>query len=196
MTTESFIWIENIQAAQVPNTLNIFSKIIKEFDTIIEIGTNRGGFSIWLNDNKKENCAFLSYDINPKCIEIPITHRAYKCINIQDCFSSSSIEQLSQIIKNGGRILFLCDGGNKVNEFNLYCKFLKLNDVIMLHDYADSPNELQNWNNIKQQYNIVGAFHNYESCYEQIQNAVKSNGLEKFMYDEFLDIFWGSFIKQ
>jgi hypothetical protein len=196
MSTESFIWIENIQAAQVPNTLNTFSKIIKDFDTIIEIGTNRGGFSIWLNDNKKENCVFFSYDINSKCVEIPTSHRAYKCIRFLDSFSSLCIEQLTELIQNGGRTLFLCDGGNKVQEFNIYSNLLKPNDVIMLHDYADSPNEAENWKNIKQKYNIVGAFANYESCYIQIKNAVERNNLEKFMYDDFLNIFWGSFIKR
>jgi hypothetical protein len=42
----------------------------------------------------------------------------------------------------------------------------------------------------------VGAFANYESCYAQIKNTVEQNNLEKFMYDDFLNIFWGSFIKR
>jgi hypothetical protein len=195
MSKESFIWIENIQAAQVPNTLNVFSKIIKDFDLIVEIGTNRGGFSIWLNDNKKESCQFLTYDINKSCVEIPTNHRAYKCIRYADCFSTPCIEYLKNLIQTSGRALFLCDGGNKVKEFNIYSEFLKPNDVIMLHDYANSPNEIENWNNIKIKYDIVGAFHQPESSFSEIINAVEKNKLQKFMYNEFLNIFWGSFIK-
>ena len=195
MSSESFIWIENIQAAQVPNTLNVFLKIIKNFDLIVEIGTNRGGFSIWLNDNKKENCQFLTYDINPNCVQIPKNHRAYSCIKYADCFSPTCIEYLKGLIQNSGRTLFLCDGGNKVKEFNIYSQFLKPNDVIMLHDYSDSPNEIEKWNDIKLKYNIVGAFHQPESSFSEIVNAVENNNLQKYMYDEFLNIFWGSFIK-
>lgn len=198
MSTESFIWIENIQAAQVPNSLAVFSKIIKDFDLIIEIGTNRGGFSIWLNDNKKEDCLFLTYEINPQCVEIPINHQAYESIRYSDCFSVICIQYLQSLIQNSGRTLFLCDGGNKIKEFNTYSKFLKPNDVIMLHDYADSPNEVENWNNIKTKYKITDndAFVQYESSYAEIKTTTCENNLEKFMYTEFLDILWGSFVKK
>jgi hypothetical protein len=39
MISQSFIWVENVLAAQVPRTVEIFNKIIKDFDLIIEIGT-------------------------------------------------------------------------------------------------------------------------------------------------------------
>ena len=65
----------------------------------------------------------------------------------------------------------------------------------MLHDYADSPNEKENWQNIKTKYNLIGGFEQHESSYKEIQFAVENNNLNKFMYEEFLDVLWGSFIK-
>jgi hypothetical protein len=193
--TDPFIRIKNIQAAQTPQTLNSFSKIIKDFDLIIEIGTNRGGFTIWLNENKKNNCALFSYEISPSCVEIPKTDKAYSCVRFENCFSIKCLNEIKLLIQNSGRTLFLCDGGNKVSEFKTFCQYLKTNDVIMLHDYADSPNEVENWQNIKTKYNLVGGFNQHESSYNEIKIAVEQNNLNKFMYDEFVDVLWGSFIK-
>jgi 23S rRNA U2552 (ribose-2'-O)-methylase RlmE/FtsJ len=193
--SDPFIKIKNIQAAQTPQTLNIFCKIIKDFDLIIEIGTNRGGFTIWLNENKKHNCMLLSYEINPSCVEIPKTDKAYSCVRFENCFLTKCLNEIKTLIQNSGRTLFLCDGGNKVSEFKTFSPYLKPNDVIMLHDYADSPNEKQNWENIKNKYNLIGGFNEHESSYSSIEISVKENNLDKFMYDEFVDVLWGSFIK-
>jgi predicted O-methyltransferase YrrM len=196
MISQSFIWVENILAAQVPRTVEIFNKIIKDFDLIIEIGTYTGGFAIWLNNNKKEDCKFITYEINDSIIKIPLENPAYKCIRISDCFSNESISELSEMISQKGRVLFLCDGGNKIDEFKIYSKLLKKNDVIMMHDYVDSPNELDKWNDIKSKYNILDGFKLPEASYSQVENLLSENKLKKFMYDDFLSVFWGSFIKE
>ena len=53
---------KNILSAQLPSSLSFFQKVILEnnFSKIIELGTNRGGLTLWLNDNKKENSKIYS----------------------------------------------------------------------------------------------------------------------------------------
>jgi hypothetical protein len=192
---DPFVEIEGIVAAQLPQTLEVFSKIIKNFDLIIEIGANRGGFSLWLYNNKKNECEFLTYEISPSWIQIPKDHKIHKNIRYQNCFSTECINYIKLLINSKGKTLFLCDGGNKIQEFNIYSEFLKSGDVIMLHDYADSPNESENWEKLKVKYNIIGGFNTHESSLTPITESIKRNNLQKFMYDEFLNVLWGSFIK-
>lgn len=194
MTDECFIKIENILCAQFPGTLETFSKIIKSFDLIIEIGANRGGFTIWLFQNKNNSCKLHSYEIDENILEIQRSHDAYSSVIFDDCFSNESIENIKNLINSNGRTLILCDGGNKINEFNLYSQYLKNNDVIMLHDFSDSPNEQEKWNSIRNKLKGFG-FTSPESTYKDIENSVIKNNLQKYMYDDFLQIFWGSFTK-
>ena len=116
---DPFVEIEGIVAAQLPQTLEIFSKIIKNFDLIIEIGTNRGGFSLWLYNNKKNECEFLTYEISPSLIQIPKDHIIHKNICYENCFSTESINYIKLLINSKGKTLFLCDGGDKIKEFNI-----------------------------------------------------------------------------
>jgi len=149
-----------------------------------------------LFDNKKNSCGLYSYEINKNILEIVPTHRAYSSIVFDDCFSEQSIQNIKNLINSKGKTLILCDGGNKINEFNLYCKFLKKDDVIMVHDFSDSPNEQEKWNIIRKKVSeLDGGFSKPEATYEDIKNSVVENNLEKFMYTEFLQCFWGSFIK-
>ena len=62
----------------------------------------------------------------------------------------------------------------------------------MLHDYSHD--------NDKQKYKEIAIKHNWphghESCFEVIKQSVKDNNLQMFLYDEFLNVLWGSFIKK
>ena len=106
-----------------------------------------------------------------------------------DIQSSSKKDELMNLIKNSGRTLFLCDGGDKELEFRLYSKYLKTNDVIMLHDYSHSEEE---YNIIKEKINWPT---NSESHYKNIERYLPELNLTTFMYDDFKQVLWGSFIK-
>lgn len=45
---------------------------------------------------------------------------------------------VESFIKREGTTLILCDGGSKINEFNILSKYLKSGDIIMAHDYVDT----------------------------------------------------------
>ena len=182
--------INGVLAAQTPRVFEVFSKIIKDFDLIIEIGTYKGAFSTWVYENKKQDCNFITYDINPDEIQIPEEYKKLIDIRIANCFSEEEKLKIKNLIASSGKTLFLCDGGNKIEEFRIYSELLKKGDVIMLHDYADDPISFINIAN-KNSWPAKA-----ESSFAEINDHVVKNKLEKFMYESFIDVFWGAFIKE
>lgn len=185
-----FIVYKNILTAQLPTIVDFFQKIFNEnnFDAIIEIGTNRGGLTLWINDHKKKNTKLYTFEkykeflqINPNQIDGEII--------IDDIFSKESVDKVKNIIENNGQCLILCDGGFKNEEFNLFSKFLKKNDIIMLHDYMDNIDEYR-----AIQAN-TGWETEYESNLESIKQSVEDNKLEKYLYQTAKENLWGSFKK-
>lgn len=184
----TFLEYKNILLGQTPNITNFFSSIIKDYDCIIEIGYHRGGLSLWLNDNKKNNCNLYCFDISDE--NRLVNDNENISFIVSDCLLNKTISQIENLIQNSGKTLVLCDGGNKELEFEIYSKFLKTDDVIMLHDYSHDNDDyiklskLQNWVSVS------------ESHYNNIKDIVSKNNLEPFYYDEFKSVFWGSFIKK
>jgi hypothetical protein len=189
-----------VSAAQMPGTEKAFSRIIKEFDLIIELGTDNGGLSLWIYSNKKADTTFYTYELDPSHVQIPKEHEAYNSIKYCDCLSLETITSISDLIGSSGKALILCDGGFKDKEFEIYSKSLKSGDVIMLHDFADSPNEAENYKIIKDNCSSEGlwdgkGFDVHESSFESIKDHIIAAGLKKHNYEEFLNVLWGSFIK-
>lgn len=193
--TFDYLNIEGLYAAQLPQTPDIFKPIIKDYQLIIEIGTNRGGFALWLYQNKKETTELISLEINPAEIKIPTNHPIHQHIHIQNALDPQYIIKIKEKIQNTGKTLILCDGGNKIDEFKTYSQILKPQDTIMLHDYADSPNEEENYKKAKERAKCDWPS-GPESNLAAIQKTIKEQNLEKYKYQEFLDILWGSFQKR
>jgi cephalosporin hydroxylase len=184
---ERFLLVDGVIAAQTPNIEIAFNQILKSFDLIIEIGFHRGGFTLWLFRNKAEHTKLVSYDISSDAKEVNNDHIDFR---IGDCFDPAIIKEIQKLINSHGKVLLLCDGGNKIKEFNLYSALLKSGDVIMCHDYAHDETEYQsiissiNWETI------------FESDLKSILPAIKSNNLLPYNYDLFKNVLWGSFIKR
>jgi len=186
----NFLWVPKTsyhRSAQSEYVVNFFPKILKEFELIIEIGTFTGAFTFWLSQNISEKCRIVSYDINPDYCEIKNIEKTD--LRIADCFETQTIYEICDLIKNSGRTLFLCDGGDKELEFRLFSRYLKKNDVIMLHDYSHSD---EDYSMIKNKINWPT---NSESHYKNISRYLDELKLSPFMYDDFKSVLWGSFIK-
>jgi hypothetical protein len=179
----------DIWLAQVPPTLNFLKKIIKEnnFKKIIEIGTNRGGLSIWLNDNKQTDCDFVTFDITSEFLKFSPEKENIK-FKIGNCFDSA-FEEIKNLILSDGQVLLLCDGGDKNAEFNLFSKFLKSDDVIMCHDYVD---DFETYLNVQSKYNWQTA---PESSLTAISSSVSENNLTPYLYEDGKNSIWGCFKK-
>lgn len=180
-----FLIIDGVIAAQTPKITDAFGKILQDFNVIIEVGYHRGGLSKWLFDNKRSSTTLYSYDITDQAREI-----VNEDINfiVGDCFEPQVIRKIENNIAEG-RCLFLCDGGNKEREFELYAGFIKSGDVIMCHDYSHSD---ESYARIQQLLRWPTAA---ESHRKNIQGAVNDNALKEYNYAEFRDVLWGAFIK-
>jgi hypothetical protein len=177
-----------IPIAQHPYFEKPFIKILNNFDRIIEIGTWKGGFTVFLYINAKSDCELISYEIDPSIPEIPEEYGID--LRIGDCFEDSYDEIKNLIIEPNKKVLLLCDGGDKVKEVQTFCQYLKPEDVIMCHDYADNFEE---WLSYALPVGWMGPI---ESSKDELRNTIKEQNLKEYKhYKEFCSIFWGSFTK-
>ncbi len=174
---------------QNPDAIEVFHDFFSEnkFDLVIEIGTDDGGLSMVLKDEcDKIGAKFETYEIKedaPKRLNSNKQFERRKIdIKVCDIFQEQSIKSVSEKIRDSGRVLFLCDGGNKKKEFNLYSKFLKPGDVIMAHDYAFDDSDFKN--------NIKDKIWNWHEISEaDISDACRENNLVDF-FPKFRSVAW------
>jgi cephalosporin hydroxylase len=177
----------NISVQQVPNALNVFQEFFKNesFEYVIEIGTSYGGLSLFLNEQSNiHNFKFITYDISDVRIKkawldnkIPFDYR------IEDCFSTNTSNFIITLLKEN-KCLLLCDGGNKVKEFNFFSKFITSGSYIMAHDYSTDKNyfdknirdKVWNWLEIEDA-DIMSSVDDY--------NLIKPE-----YYEKFKDVVW------
>jgi hypothetical protein len=181
---------DNIQISQVLGIYLLFNKdLLSNFDNIIEIGSYNGGLSSYIFDSKKENTTFVSYDIAPEINEA-IKQRNDIDFRIGDCFEEKYTNEIIELINRPGKTLMICDGGDKTKEFNLFSKYLKSNDVIILHDYKHD----------EEFWKIMADYWQWpywpETSYDEIKEAIVENNLEEFRNKEFNFFAWGSYIKK
>lgn len=129
---------KGIRAAQTDTAIATWSALLDQygFAQIIEIGTYRGGMSMFLLDKALEKEAlFRTYDIkdlrNPAFIKPCGEHN---CFMKRDCFEFE--DEVGTFVKRPGRTFLFCDGGNKEREFNTFSKYLKMGDIIAVHDWG------------------------------------------------------------
>jgi len=166
---------------QSDNVTEVFkSFFLKEkFDRIIDIGTSRGGFTLFLAE--QEVCTVYTFDIEDS-VEATIKQRLKDLsvrIFIQNIFETNDV---IDTINMAGRSLILCDNGDKFKELKMCSKHMSINDVIMVHDYLKD----------------VETYHNqniWKTC-AFMDEYVKDDTLISFYQDEFAKAFWMCRIKQ
>jgi cephalosporin hydroxylase len=189
-TFRQFATYDDIIIAQTPKALNLLSNIIGDFDVIIEIGYDRGGLTQWFADYKKSAAKILSFDISDisRLSQNYVFNPEIQFI-LDNCFSEKSVGIIKNEIESGGRTLIFCDGGDKNQEFNFFSKYLKIGDVIMLHDYYDETSD-ESYGSYAEGWDS-----GYESSYNNIKSSVKDQHLKGYYYDEFRKCLIGSYIK-
>ena len=189
---------EDLIISQVPNIKSYFEKLFNELKPkqILEIGTFDGGLTLMMRDILDEinlsSTTIRTYDLNDqkrlksknRNIEI-LTENLFS-------YSYSELEKedvVKEFIQRNGRTIVLCDGGSKKNEFRLLSKFLKLDDIIMAHDYAPNENYFNQhinnkiWNWLEIQDSDIN-----ESC--------EQYNLIPYMEEELRNVVWVCKIKQ
>ena len=134
-------------ACQRPEVFCVFNTFIKNErpNIIVEIGTCFGGLSLALHEICKERyIQFVTFDIVLNDTLIDLKDKV-KDINlrIENIFEETSREcyDVKDNFKNyledfSAPRLILCDGGNKIGEFNAFAKLMKKGDILMAHDFS------------------------------------------------------------
>ncbi len=133
-------------AQQTNGVWKLFEEFLlkEQFERIFEIGTALGGLTQFINDFSKENninTEILSIDVKPintTLIEEGIRNLQMNALDI------NNLSKLESFLKTDKKLLILCDGNEKPTEFNLYSKYIKVDDFIMAHDYSISYEYFEN----------------------------------------------------
>ena len=159
---------------------------------IIEIGTSHGGLTLFLrhtlNSLGLNDSLIRTFDINQfTSNEILRKEKNLELIhdNIfsDDYLTLINSSYITDFLSDDGPNIILCDGGNKINEFNLLSEFLKPNDFILAHDYCSNLevfkdkilNKIWCWLEIQD---------------DDILNSCERYSLEPYMEETFSNIVW------
>jgi len=130
-------------AQQNHNAFEVFYNFIRDVQPkrILEIGTSNGGFTQFLKyscDRLGLDTHILSLDVHEKSWYQGIIEMGVD-LRIEDIFLNGYQDipqEYKDFIQGDGVTIVLCDGGDKIREFNLLSKFIKRGDYILGHDYA------------------------------------------------------------
>jgi len=187
VSEDGYFYINGIALMQTPAVYDVFRELVGEFEQIVEIGFAFGGLSLMLQLIKRPETRLVSFDISRDGLAVPPEYGID--FRIGDCFSQETARDIVGLLAAPKRTLVLCDGGRKDSEFATYSMYLKPNDVIMLHDYAESA---EDWAAITARIGWTAA---PEVTLAAIAPFVEQHGLQRFRYDEMKAILWGSFMK-
>lgn len=136
----------NFTAMQRPEVQVVFNEFInkEQPSLVVEIGTAFGGLALALhNICNPLGIKFITYDIqeNTSSIEIRkfgVDFRVHNIFETKPSWTEYTLinSALTELNSYPSPRLFLCDGGNKIAEYNAFAKILRPTDILMAHDYA------------------------------------------------------------
>lgn len=171
--------------AQTPEFMMVFNEIFnrEKFDRVIEIGTFHGGLSLFMAFCcLVKNTKFYTFDIRMlgKTEVYTKIRQLGGTFEKLDVFSPRGMERMRPLIKSPGRVMVLCDGGDKPKEMRTFSSFLKPGDVILGHDYFDTKG---NW---ERQQKWLSC----ELVKADIVDTCKKNNLVPWYEHVLPEIFW------
>ena len=112
-----------------------------QIDTIVELGTWQGGFSLFLKMQAEvRHMNFLTYD------SINFHSPAHKLIPFvkRDIFADQ--KEIGRLISLSPTVLF-CDNGNKPRELKIFAPYLTSDSVVIVHDWMTEifPNDIPDY---------------------------------------------------
>jgi cephalosporin hydroxylase len=181
---------KGIPTMQAVGAFDTFSNFFKEekFEIVIEIGTAFGGLSTFLYEQSLiYKFKFITYDKFSDRLLEKIPNPEFEFRN-KNCFDELVKNEIIEILSNK-KCLLLCDGGNKKEEFNIFCKYLDSNSYIMAHDY--SPDEKYFLENIR------GKIWNwFEIKDDDVKDSLEEYVTKSKYYNIFLNVVWLSCVKK
>lgn len=146
------------RASQIPVDLILWEKFLglhADIKAIIDIGTQDGGMSLFLAlQAYQREMAFATFDIvhSPALeatFETPLAQavRLRESFTHGDIFSGDARAWLVALLSGGmpRPLLLFCDGPRgthgHANELDVFTQYLRPNDYLAVHDWANSPDE-------------------------------------------------------
>lgn len=183
-----------LQMVQKKGVCLVFKKFFEDekFDRVVELGTGNGIFTWFLSDQAAIH-GFELHSFDIKTAKFAVIRAEVEAaggkLYVGDVLSKPH-PTIVELLKEG-RVLLLCDNGNKIKEWHLYSPYLKVNDVIMAHDYfsgtqgtdAAKKHSKQVWRSI-------------EITDKDIQEVNANHNLQPFWAKEFKSVAWVSKIKE
>ena len=131
------------QCAQVFSHMDIINRYnVKLF---IELGTYMGGGLVHVIPNLMldQEFRYIGFEIIPQKVNGKILRFAYdhpRCdIILEDMFFRHHLATISEFIKSTeGTVYIFCDGGDKPRELITFSEFLRVGDIISVHDYVEN----------------------------------------------------------
>jgi len=131
------------QSAQVLSHIDIINRYnVKLF---IELGTYRGGGLVHVIPNLMLDPEFryvgfeiLPWQVDGKILRFASGHPRCEII-LEDMFFRHHLSAISKFIEDTkGTVYIFCDGGDKPKELLTFSKFLRVGDIISVHDYVET----------------------------------------------------------
>jgi hypothetical protein len=171
---------KGIFTQQNKNFYSAFEKLFAQENIVrvLEIGTASGGFICAVRD--LTNAEIITYDVKQTRHKNTLEENNIS-VRVQNIFED--FDSVENYISRNGQVLVLCDGGNKIKEFEVFSRIVKTGDIIMAHDYSYDENLYQAY--IKN--------HVWRWCdiqYKDIALSVSANNLEPYMTEEFQQAVW------
>ena len=182
-------------AQQHHNAYRTFYKLIDGYkpNRILEIGTALGGFTKFLKqatDSLNLGTQIMTFDISTRPWYDEMKNDGID-VRVEDIFGDylDIPNEIKHFIKKEGKIMILCDGGDKVREFRLLSQFMKEGDIIMAHDYAPNQEYFDKY--------INGKIWNWLEIQDSdIKESCSKHNLHPYMEYELRDVVWVGKIKK
>lgn len=185
---------ESTLAMQHNEAFTVFEKLLDQIkpDRIIEIGTSHGGLILfirhYLDKIGLKNTKIRTFDINrfpshSRLLEENHLEIVYDNMFSEDYRRLEKPELILDFLSDSGTNIVICDGGSKINEFNLLSDYINNGDIIMAHDYAENLQYFQ-----EHIMNKRWAWMEIEES--NIKEACLKNHLTDFMKEDFNRVVW------
>lgn len=138
-TPEGYITYRGLRTMQNQLAFPLIEALLtrERFRHVIEIGTARGGTTLFLADlADRLQFQLISYDIARHWHNEDLARRNV-CV-LRSCFDEDTQLEVAACVSRG-KTLVMCDGAEKAREVNTYAPLLAAGDMIMAHDYASDP---------------------------------------------------------
>jgi hypothetical protein len=184
-------------AQQNPHAYEVFYNFLETVKPvrILEIGTAFGGLTTFLRlvcNDLGLSTKIRSYETHDGFTHYDSIREMDIDIRIEDIFQPiyTAVKQDAiDYIQEDGITIVLCDGGNKIHEYNLLTPFIKTGDFILAHDYASNKEDFEQ--------NINMKFWNWHEIQDSdIEEVSNTNNLEPFMQDDFRKAVWVCKVKK